>query len=113
MPVDVKGAAHVVLGGKPFTIRYTLNDLADADQHYGKSILRAFQEEPSDFNILRLLFYFGARPSKHFRTPREAFEFVTFADLEQIGEAIGAALIAAFPTPEEKEEPEDEPEGEL
>jgi hypothetical protein len=95
MPAHAKGYVSLAVGGKSIKLRYDFNALADAEEILGKPVHQVFQDGQTGLREIRTLLFVGSQGV--FRTPREAGAVLTSPEiLQEVSEAIGEALSAAF-----------------
>ena len=95
-----RGEIDLVAGGKTYTLRMSINAVADMENLLDKGIndILAMVRDPTDFRIgtWRVLLW-GALREFHKLTLEEAGEIMGVAGVEQVVAKIGEALAAAFP----------------
>lgn len=89
------GTVYLELDGREFELKYTFSDFADADEILDRDYFSEFERGEFRPSTLRALFYVGARPSKHFRSVKQAASFLSMQNLTEVADAIGEALQAA------------------
>ena len=108
---DHKGIASIRIGGKTYRLQYTFDDIADADQIWGRSVLQNLSEDPQNFALLRVLFFVGARgTTPHVRRMSEIKGLISFDNLAEVAEAVSTAIAASMPRKKDDEESEVEDE---
>lgn len=102
-----KGTATLQIGDERYSLRLGFSEIADADEYLGRSWLQAVQEQPTNFHLIRVGFYFATRErSKDIRSIKAAGRVLEDAEFEEVGQALMDALNASGMLEEGEEEGE-------
>lgn len=81
--------------GDSIRIRLGLTELADADEHLGKSTMQSLATDPTNFHVIRVTIYFGAREqNKGIRSIRQVSKLLEGIELKDLADLVSAALKA-------------------
>ena len=104
---NAKGFTTLRIGEEEYRLRLGFSEIADADEYLGKSVLQAIQDDPKNFHLARVLFYFAAREGTKIRGVKEAGRILGNAKPDEIEEALLGALMASGAAEEEEESGEE------
>lgn len=92
----MKGHATLRIEEEDYRLRFGFSEIADADEYLGKSIIQALQDDPNNFHLVRVAFYFATREgNKSIRSVKQAGKVLEKADMEEAGNALFEAMKAS------------------
>lgn len=101
---NAKGFVSLPIDGKSIKLRFGFNELADAEELLGRPVSEILNQDRMGLNEIRVLLFVGSQGA--FRSKSAAGSAITMDNIQQVAEAIGEALQAAFPQQEGEQEGE-------
>lgn len=101
-----KGEVSLEIDGfdEPFTLTFSFDDMADADELLGRSLIGELRDIENNGDIrmdtIRSLLYITARPDSRIPSPKQTRGIITFDTMEQVTAAVLNTIYENLPQPE-------------